>query len=501
MQMAGLSFSQLPGANSLFLDFVEHPDRVTDLYASRQELPPVERAHRSALVDILQRQNQSYANRTAGPLLDKLRKSDTYCVITGQQVGLLTGPMYSLWKALTALRFCEQMEQKGISCVPVFWMASEDHNLHELLNFALLKQDFELLEFSLKEHLFLSRQPTGSIPTNHKEVRPILLRAFSEIKIAEIKEIYSKGTLATAFARTLLWLLRDFPVLIVDPSDPELKKLAAPFFTRFFERSQQIQQSLQEQNESLKARRYPSQVRMEGNLPLFYIEGQERAHYKDDTLTMPVEKLSPAALLRPLFEDFLFPTLAYVGGPAEIAYFAQLHPWYEILQIKQPWLLHRASVTLIPPITRSFLDSRKLRPEELYMKEDTLFDALVENSALKEIRAKLKELEAQVEKGLSESAAAAERIEKTLRKNIETSQRKIQYQLQKIDRKAFYAVKRKDQILYGQIRKAKNVIYPKDKLQERHLNIFCFAARLPDLVAQVYPQIETDSREHVWIDI
>jgi bacillithiol synthase len=504
MLMRELPFSELPGMNALFLDFLEHPERVQGFYPSRSEIRSPQLAHRQQLVAILKKQNENFGNRSASALLEKFQKPDTYCAITGQQVGLLAGPMYTLWKALTAFAVSEEAEQKGLSCVPVFWMASEDHNWHEIMNFALLKEDMELLQFSLKEHLFLSRQPTGSVPVNHGEVRGILLRALAQIKIPEIKEIYSKGTLAGAFARTLLWLLPDFPMLIVDPSDPELKQLAAPFFEKFIERREPLLQLLAEQNEELKSRHYPTQVQMEENfLPLFYVQGNERIHVRRNSESSfpEIATLSPSALLRPLFQDFLFPTLAYIGGPAEIAYFAQLHPWYEAMEIKQPWVLPRASVTLIPPATRNFLSTRNLKPQELYIKEDTLLDALLQNSALNFVRTKMKDLKATVQQDLNEVRQHAEKVEPTLGKTVQTAGRKIQYQLEKVERKTFYAVKRNDRLLFDQIRKAKNVIYPAEKLQERYLNIFSFSSRLPHLLHEVYSNLQIGSVSHQYVDI
>src|SRR5262249_1464692 len=151
----------------------------------------------------------------AASLLNQLAKSNTFCVITGQQTSVLTGPMYTIWKAFSALKYSAEMNSKGIPCVPIFWMASEDHNWHEILNLNLLRPDFNLQSYSLKDHLFMKRQPTGAIPVSHPEVKRILLRVFHDFQLPEIKKIYSQGTLAEAFARTLLWLLRDFPILIV----------------------------------------------------------------------------------------------------------------------------------------------------------------------------------------------------------------------------------------------------------------------------------------------
>lgn len=508
LRMAILPFHRFPGMNTLFLDFVENAHKVSEFYPSRgQSARPPAIPHRAELADILARQNNACGNPATGRLIEKFREADTYCVITGQQVGLLTGPMYTLWKALTAIRLSSEMEKEGKRCVPVFWMATEDHNLHEIMSFGLLKDDQELVEFSLKDHLFLKRQPTGTIPASVPEVRSVLLRCQREIRtVPEIRQFYpQESTLGQGFARTLLWLLRDFPILIVDPSDPALKRLAAPFFERFLQRRGPILEMLERQNERLRSRNYPVQVRLDkGQLPLFHIDGQERKHWPadpDQASGIPVEQVSPAALLRPLFQDFLFPTLAYVGGPAEIAYFAQLHPWYAAMEIEQPWLVPRASITLLPPATARFLQSRNVRPEELFLPEDTVMDALVSNRELEEIRAGLKELEEATEKKFAALQGPAGKLEPQLRNATRTAQRKVQYQIRKLERKSLFSARRRNSDLSSQIRHARNVVFPDGKPQERYLNIFSFASRLPDLVAQVYEKFQWNGNGHQWISI
>lgn len=501
--MQNLPFSRLPGMNSLFLDFIEEPARVSAHYPSPGTTPSRDLKHRSRLCDILERQNREYGNSNAGPLLAKLREQGTFCVITGQQVGLLTGPLYTLWKALTVLRLCEQWQQQGIPCVPVFWMATEDHNWHEILNLGLLNEDFELMQYSLKDYFFLERKPTGSVPVTHGEVRKILLRVFRDFHLPEIKEIYSQGTLASAFARTLLHVLRDYPLLIVDPSDAELKHLAAPFFEMFFERKEVLLQTLARQNDLLRAQNYPVQVKMdEGVLPLFSVRDGERSYLKREIVHLPSpENLSPSALLRPLFQDYLFPTLAYVGGPAEIAYFAQLHPWYGVLEMQQPRIAARAGLTLLPALTQNFLNSKRLGPEELYIKEDILLDALIQDSRVDLVKKELRQARDSLETNLGNVKARATTVDTTLRKAIETAERKIQYQIEKVERKTLLAVRRKNDLLARQLRKAKNVIYPDDKLQERCLNVFSFASRLPEMLHDIYSQFDPEPKEHQWVAI
>ena len=505
MQMDLLPFSQLPGMNSLFLDYIENSEKVREFYPPRDRVRKLNLPHRKDLCRILQKQNEAIGNPHTRALVEKMERDQSYAVVTGQQVGLLTGPMYTMWKALSAIRYARKAEaERGIDCVPVFWMATEDHNWHEIMHFSLLREDYELVQFSLKEHLFLKRQPTGAVPANDEEVRKILLRAFREIALPEVKKFYSTGTLAEAFARTLLWLLKDQPVLILDPSDPELKRLAAPFFERFFQEKTRLMEALRSQNERLERENFPVQVKMEENhLPLFYLEGSDRLHVRDDDAAakLPPEKLSPSALLRPLFQDYLLPTLAYFGGPAEIAYFAQLHPWYEIMQIEQPPVLPRASISLVPTRIKKFLESKNLKPEELFLKDEVLMDALIRNQEWDETRAAVKSLKEEINQHLEKIKSNAEKIDATLKKSVETAERKVNYQIQKLERRTFLALARKNQTLAEQIRKAKNVLYPEERLQERSLNIFSFASRLPYLMEEVRDKMDIEAKGHQWIEI
>ncbi|HET6267612.1 MAG TPA: bacillithiol biosynthesis cysteine-adding enzyme BshC, partial [Acidobacteriota bacterium] len=430
-------------------------------------------SHRAGLCAILQRQNRSWGNRNTDQLIQKLERPDTYCVVTGQQAGLLTGPLYTIWKALTALHLSSKWDQQGLRCVPVFWIASEDHNLREVSRFALLNEELELSEFSLRDHFIQKRQPSGAIPVDHPEIRDILTRCFQEIRNPAVKEYYSSGTLAEAFAKTLVDLFKELPILVVDPADPELKRLGKPFFTRFFERSERLVDLLAQQNAVLTELNYPVQVKPEDNvMPIFMIRNGEREHIlKDcDPTNMAPEDLSPAALLRPLFQDYLLPTLAYIGGPGEVAYFAQLHPWYEAMEITQPWLFPRASLTLIPPQINQFLTTRNLEPEELFAREDVLFDILAENEDLNAVKEGVAPKKTSVY-----NAPRGQKLSATLAKPG-----------------------RKESPILDQIRKAKNVVFPGGQPQERLLNIFSFETRLPRLLDTVLKNIG-DLSSHLWI--
>jgi hypothetical protein len=167
----------------------------------------------------------------------------------------------------------------------------------------------------------------------------------------------------------------------------------------------------------------------------------------------------------------------------------------------QPKLFSRMSLTLIPPATRNFLENNHLKPDELYLHEDTLIDALLDHEGMKKTRLDLKHLQETLKTEFSKIQKEGRSIDPTLEKGLQTAFRKMEYQITKMDRKTFLAAKRKNLLLANQIRKTKNVIYPGEKLQERYLNVFSFASRLPEMIRQVYDQVQWDVPEHQWIDI
>jgi uncharacterized protein YllA (UPF0747 family) len=171
------------------------------------------------------------------------------------------------------------------------------------------------------------------------------------------------------------------------------------------------------------------------------------------------------------------------------------------MEIQQPWVLPRVSLTLIPARTRKFLETKNLKPEELFLKEELLMDALIHNREWDETRAEIKNMIAAFQKHLQTIKSNAQKIDTTLTKSVDTAERKISYQLKKLERKTFLALARKNQTLSEQIRKAKNVLYPEERLQERSLNIFSFASRLPDLVSEVCEKIDMNAKGHQWLDI
>src|SRR5436309_10121539 len=338
-----LPFSSIPHTTRLFDDYLHNFDRVKLFYAQpplRQEWwadeikkiqYPAER--RKAVAEILERQNREFgAGEKTFSNIQRLREGAA-AVVTGQQVGLFGGPMFCILKALTAVTMAEEA-----GAVPVFWLATEDHDLEEINTVNLAAGD-HLQKFTVNVP-HREGAPVGNIAfTDEITAATQQVEAlFGKSEISELLAVsYRKGeTFGTAFARFYTQVFSDMGVVFLNPLDKELHRIAQPVFRAALEKSEEINQALVARNHELEAAGYHAQVKVTPSHTLcFYFEDGARTpvRHQDGGFfigqrKLPVaellheaercpEKFSANVLLRPLMQDYLLPTLCYIGGPAE----------------------------------------------------------------------------------------------------------------------------------------------------------------------------------------
>ena len=329
---------------------------------------------RNALADELKTQNLDF---NGGPLalanIEKLRNG-TLAVVTGQQVGLFGGPLLTLHKAATAIaRAAEATAATGIDHVPVFWLATEDHDLAEVDQVSLLsKTSIEQISAHLKTALPV---PVGGVSIG--EGAEAALNRVSELLAYaplcdQLREFYaSNATLGRAFARLMAYLFRDQGLVVMDAAGREFHSLGATTLRAAIDRAEELEVALLSRSAELEGDGYHAQVLVKPNTSLLFLidettgerlalrhlpDGSWKAGSKSYTsaelhgiLDATPERISPNALLRPVFQDTILPTAAYIGGPAEIAYFAQSAVLYERILNRITPVLPRLSATLIEP--------------------------------------------------------------------------------------------------------------------------------------------------------
>src|ERR1022692_2978250 len=378
MEAACLRHTEIPHTSKLFSDFQYHFDRVSRFYsyhpgdptayvAAAKELAyPADR--RAELVTVLRARNGDSAS------LDLLARPETVAVVTGQQVGLFSGPAYTIYKALTAVRLAEQLNAQGIPAVPIFWLATEDHDFAEVNHCWVFDAEHHPIKLE-KAHSPATSQPVGQFVLSAPPVAQ--LRAamaslpFGDEVSALVEEAYQPGqTMGEAFSALLKRLLAQYGLLHVDPMSPAMRELAAPAIRSALAAAPDLTAAVLERNRALEAAGYHAQVHVEDQTSfVFLLENGRRytlrrfgrdylqngRRFSTEELMDRAAQLSPNALLRPVVEDSMLPTVAYIGGPAELAYLAQSEVIYRAILGRMPVALHRAGFTLLDQRSRKLM--------------------------------------------------------------------------------------------------------------------------------------------------
>ncbi|MGB8129610.1 MAG: bacillithiol biosynthesis cysteine-adding enzyme BshC [Candidatus Angelobacter sp.] len=523
-----LPLSSIPHTTRLFDDYLHHFERVKRFYARpplnqdwwADEIKkinyPAER--RQAVAAILERQNREFgAGEKTLANIDRLRHG-TAAVVTGQQVGLFGGPTFCILKAMTAVLMAEKA-----GAVPIFWLATEDHDLEEI----------DSVNFASGDHL---QKFAVNVP--HVEGAPVGTIAFTdEITAAtqqvealfgksEISELlaasYRKGqTFGTAFARFYTKIFSEMGVIFLNPLDPELHRIAQPVFRAALEKSEEINQELVARNQELDAGGYHAQVKVTPSHTLCFYFGdgartpvrQQDGHFfvgerklsaaelLNETERCP-EKFSANVLLRPLMQDYLLPTLCYIGGPAETAYFAQIEVVYRKLAGRVTPVVPRIFATLIEPRIAKLMDRYQLSLADLFNTPEKTRE-LVGSRALPDSILKSFDLAAEhVEKALAVIQGPLEKLDKTLIDAAENAGSKMRYQLQGIRDKAARAEARKNTEVLRHADELITALYPNKELQEREIGGAYFLLKYgKSVLDQIKAAVRTGCGEHQVIRI
>jgi bacillithiol biosynthesis cysteine-adding enzyme BshC len=518
-----LPFSSIPHTTRLFDDYLHHFDRVKQFYARpplsqdwwADEIKkinyPAER--RQAVAAILERQNREFgAGEKTLANIERLRQGAA-AVVTGQQVGLFGGPTFCILKALTAVLMAEKA-----GAVPMFWLATEDHDLDEI----------NTVNLAAGDHL---QKFTVNVP--HREGAPVGTIAFTdEITAAtqqvdalfgksEISELltesYRKGeTFGTAFARFYTKVFSDMGVVFLNPLDKELHRIANPVFRTALEKSEEINQALMTRNHELEAAGYHAQVKVTPSHTLcFYFEDGARTpvRHQDGEFFIGERKLAAAellneaercpekfsanVLLRPLMQDYLLPTLCYIGGPAEVAYFAQIEVVYRKLASRVTPVVPRIFATLFEPRITKLMDRYQLSLVDLFNTPEKTRE-LVASRALPDSILKSFDLAAEhVEKALALIQGPLEKLDKTLVDAAENAGSKMRYQLQGIRDKAARAEARKNTEVLRHADELITALYPNKELQEREIGAAYFLLKYgKSVLEQIKAAVRTGCGEH-----
>ncbi len=521
MESACLRHTEIPHSSSLFSDFQYHFDRVARFYehnphdarsyaaAAQQIAYPEDR--RAALVTALRASNGESAS------LDLLSRPGTVAVVTGQQVGLFSGPAYTIYKALTAVRLAAQLSEQGTPAVPMFWLATEDHDVAEVNHAFVFGPDHRPIQLSVTANGGTVR-PVGSIPIAAPPLDALgqALAAFpyGDEVMEMVRAAYPAGaTFGRAFRALLERLLAGRGLLFVDPLDESVRRLAAPLLQAAVRQDEALHVKLIERGQELEAAGYHAQVHVESKTSLmFLLERERRAtlrrqngeyaskerKYSAADLIDRAERLSPNALLRPVVQDYVLPTVAYIGGPAELAYMAQSQVLYRELLGRMPVMVSRSGFTLLDARTAKLMDRYELNVPAFFHGEDGIRGHIAQRL----VPPGLTEQFSQVRRTVSQSVERLREdlisFDATLAAATHKSMAKINYQLSKIERKAAHEALRRNERAAADAGYMAGLIFPDKHLQERYYSILPFLAQhgLADLMDTLYQHVRLECPDH-----
>lgn len=510
----------IPGTTHLFSDYLYHFDRVAEFYswdafspesyvgAAGQIRYPSSR--RADLVQVLAKQNPGSESLAA------LARPETVAVVTGQQVGLFGGPAYTIYKALTAVKLARRLTAQGLPAVPIFWLATEDHDLAEVDHAWTFGVDAN------PRKLVANCEPTYG-PAGPAVLTDIPVNALADSLehlpyrddvVDLVERAYRTGaTLGTGFRQLLGVLLDGLGLLYLDPLDPDVRTIAAPFLAEAAHAAPQLMDLLRQRDTELSAAGYHSQVHIEKDTSPFFLLDEGRrislklrnshfaskdAAYSAGDLQSRAADLSPNALLRPVMQDYLLPTVAYVGGPAEVAYMAQAQVIYRELLGRMPVIVPRNGFTLLNARATKLLDRYGLQVQDLLGHSDEVRRRIAKRLVPSQIEDSFLTVRETISGRLNELRSQLSGFDPTLEAAAHKSEAKMLYQLDKLARKGARAAIQRSAHATENADYLMNLIYPHGHLQERLYTILPFLAQHGlDLIGRLAAEAQLDCPDHM----
>ena len=541
--MEAIDYRRLPpamgGFSELFYDFLYDPERVRpfyprdfrsaaayeDLLRSLKERP----YDRQTLATVLEEQNTGFGSSSKTfENIARLRRPTTFAVVTGQQVGLFGGPLYTVFKTITTIKLATQLKEKfpALDFVPVFWVEGEDHDFQEMNHASILDQESRVVRCEYLPGGILPERNPGpvgemifdtSLDKTWDQLGQGLTRTeYTDGVLAMIKGGYRTGkTFNQSFTSWMNILFQDQGLIFISPNNPQLKRLLSPLFLQEIGQFPRTSQLVITRSAELEDR-YHAQIKAKSiNLFLFHkggryliepretdfsLKGTRHFLQKEELLKIATEspdQLSANVVLRPLTQDTLLPTIAYVAGPSEIAYHAQLTPVYEEFGLLQPVLYPRASASFAEERLKRAMEKYGLELTEFFDDPGKVVAKVLDQVAEVKVEKVYADAGRRIHDALNEMKFGLREIDPTLLGALDGVMAKIDGNLDVLKEKTNAAQKRRNETAVRQIERAANALVPGGSLQERELNILYYLNRYgPDLMRWLMNEIDITAFKH-----
>jgi bacillithiol biosynthesis cysteine-adding enzyme BshC len=448
-------------------------------------------------------------------------------IVTGQQAGLFGGPLFTLLKALTALKLAERVSRDhDVPALAVFWIDAEDHDWEEVRSCTVYDDSLTPRTVSLPPRAAAEPSPVSTIHLDPESINRALAELEAVLPASEFRDqvldalrrAYEPGIgMAEAFGRWLDHVLGECGLVVYDSADPAAKPLASRIFARELTTAGQTARLAVLAGSDLTARGYHAQVHAhDDSLALFHLDGARRSirqhegrftigdrQYSAAALAAHAAKdptgFSPNVLLRPIVQDTVFPTVCYVAGPNELAYLGQLRGVYEHFALPMPLMYPRASATLVDAPAARFLNRYKLPLEALQAQDEAALNDLLKSQIPPVVEDCFAEAASAIDAQMGRVIQALPALDPTLEGAARSTLSRMQHDLQTLHGKMISAAKRRDETLRRQFMHVRALAFPGGHAQERTISFVSFLNQYgPALVDRLDEELPLDLGRH-WV--
>ena len=521
--LAGDYAYNYPNVASLYAGDPQSPEAWQDAIARVQRHPRTHTAIAGVIAAQQERRGAPRQARAAGALLSNPK---TVAVVTGQQAGAFGGPLFTLLKAVTAIQLARRaVKQHGGPAVAVFWVDAEDHDWEEVSSCTVLDEAFQPRTATLAAPDGAGERPVAELMLDERieqslnEIESALTNTdFKEAVVGALRAAWKPGVrMADAFAQWLETVLGPYGLIVFDSSDKAAKPLARDVFVRELTEPGRTAASATAAGETLAAHGHEPQVTPNpDSVSLFHLNGGRRPirrqgdrfvagdeSYTADALiaeaTSQPERFSPNVLLRPIVQDTLFPTIAYIAGPSELAYLGQLAGVYRHFDVPMPLMYPRATATLVDAAAARFLAKYDVPIEELQQQDESALNRLLHSQLPEEVEQSLADADANIRRTMQRVIEAMPALDPTLAGAAKTTLGRMEHDLRGLHSKVIHGAKRRDETLRRQFTRAQSQIFPLGHPQERTLAVIFFLNRYgPALVDRLLEELPLDLGKH-WV--
>ncbi len=529
MDIEQLDFRNLP-YSGLFCDYIDRTDGIVPFYSRKHTYDDLKDAvssyrfkgDRKKMADLIAGFNSGISDHISeGELAGILADENTVAVTTGQQLSLFGGPLYTVYKTMTVIHLANRLTRDtGRNVVPVFWLADEDHDFEEISAAVMPeRQDVKKITLSCDACAYHAagsiRVDEGFEQFRRKVYESLQPTDFHEQLVSLLDEAYASGrTYRDAFGTLLSRLFSRHGLILAGSNFRQAKEYSSNCIRKAIHHADEIQTILTEQSQRLGGS-YHQQVQVTDSLLFWHDDehGRVRLKHEDgvwqrkpgisftrdellELLEKEPERFSPNVFLRPILQDTILPNAAYVGGPAEIAYYGQMKPVYDLFDMGMPFIAGRMSATLVEPAVQRFLGELPFGFTDFLKRFEDLEQHYLRTHGNSDLDKHFETWKEQVDALTSKMVVEAGIADPGLRKHAKAITKEYNKSIDKLKKKMVNVIRQKEEVQTNRIRKVKSALFPNEKLQEREISFIYYLNKFGmDLFDRLLKQLSEQDEE------